>query len=383
MAKAAAVYTLVVYSVTQPPILLVGEAYGEHEARLGGPFVGASGVLLLRMLGDAGVIDLNSADKSCLSKFYSTNDPKWTERVWKAHPNVRATNVFNIHPHNNDLEQLCGPRGDSVAGYPAISGSKYIRAEFEPELERLQGEILSHNPNLIVCLGNTPLWALAGRTGIKKWRGTTLESTHTVAGYKLLPTYHPTAVLRGPELRPIVLADLDKALRESAYPDIRRPHRDIWIEPDTGDIVRFIREIISERQYSPLSVDIETSGTRITCIGFGYSDVAIVVPFDDSRTKNGNYWSTLEAERTVWQLIRGVLEDERIPKLFQNGLYDIAFLARSVGIKVMGAEEDTMLLHHALQPEMEKSLGFLGSVYADEGAWKHMRTKTKTIKRDA
>lgn len=366
----------------QPPILLIGEAYGEHEERLGSSFVGPSGGLLLRMLGDAGILALNSADRTCIHKFYTESEPKWLDRVWRAHSNsVRRTNVFNLHPSGNDIEKLCAGRVERLGDYPALSGSKYIRAEFESELERLEQEILNANPNLIICLGNTPLWALAGRTGIKKWRGTTLESTHTVAGYKLLPTYHPAAVLRGPELRPIVLADLDKALRESNYPEIRRPHRDIWIEPNIGDIRRFVAEIIRPRQ--PLSVDIETAGTRITCIGLGYSDVAIVVPFDDARAKDGNYWPSLEDEGLVWGIIGDVLQDPSIPKLFQNGLYDIAFLARSVNVRVRGAEEDTMLLHHALQPEMEKGLGFLGSVYADEGAWKHMRTKTKTIKRDA
>jgi hypothetical protein len=42
-----------------------------------------------------------------------------------------------------------------------------------------------------------------------------------------------------------------------------------------------------------------------------------------------------------------------------------------------------MLLHHALQPESEKSLGFLGSIYTDEASWKTMRQRGKTtIKRD-
>ena len=47
-----------------------------------------------------------------------------------------------------------------------------------------------------------------------------------------------------------------------------------------------------------------------------------------------------------------------------------------------GAAHDTMLLHHSLQPEMLKGLGFLASVYADEGAWMEMRTKKGTIKQD-
>lgn len=131
------------------------------------------------------------------------------------------------------------------------------------------------------------------------------------------------------------------------------------------------------------SVDIETSGTRITCIGLGYPDIVIVIPFDDERAKDRNYWPTLEAERACWDLIKHVLSDPSIPKVFQNGLYDIAFLWRSIRVRVLGAAEDTMLAHHALQPEMEKGLGFLGSIYSDERSWKHMRKKVKTIKRDA
>ena len=38
---------------------------------------------------------------------------------------------------------------------------------------------------------------------------------------------------------------------------------------------------------------------------------------------------------------------------------------------------------NALQPEGLKGLGYLGSIYSDEGAWKHMRKKDETIKRGA
>ena len=82
------------------------------------------------------------------------------------------------------------------------------------------------------------------------------------------------------------------------------------------------------------------------------------------------------------EITRNILGDIKIKKAFQNGLYDISFLWRAYGIRVMGAEHDTMLLHHALQPESLKGLGFLGSIYTDHGAWKQMRGKVATIKGD-
>ena len=372
--------------MTNVPLMLIGEAYGEAEVRLSLPFVGPSGAALLRMLGESHLLDLNKTDSLCIHRYYETTDANWIAKVWRAHPEVRRTNVFNLHPLGNDLDTLCGPKSSALPGYPAIAGSRYIRAEFEPELDRLSTELLSLNPNLVICLGNTPLWALGGRVGIKKWRGTTFLSTHCAADFKCLATYHPSAVQHMYSLRPIAIADFMKAKRESTTPELRRTAREIWIEPELDDVARWFATWRDRYPSRLLSTDIETAGSRITCIGFGTSEFAIVVPFDDERTASGNYWPTIEAERACWGLIREVLEDPTIPKLFQNGLYDIAFLWRSMRIKVLGAAEDTMLAHHALQPEMIKDLGFLGSVYADEAAWKHLgkgKRRTKTIKRDA
>jgi DNA polymerase I-like protein with 3'-5' exonuclease and polymerase domains len=171
------------------------------------------------------------------------------------------------------------------------------------------------------------------------------------------------------------------ATRESAHPDIRRPEREIWIEPTVEDIENFTESYI--RGCDLLSIDIETAGDRITCIGFApNSRIALVVPFDDARAADRNFWTSIEDEHAAWQIVKCILGDITIPKLFQNGAYDIAFLWRSMHIKVYGATEDTMLLNHALQPEMLKNLGFLGSIYSDERSWKGMAKHGKTIKRD-
>ena len=364
------------------PIVLIGEAQGENEAKLGVGFVGTSGAELLRMLDDAQVITLTSEDRSYLSKFYRTRDPWTLAAIWDLHPEVFRTNVFQQHPPQNDLAYFCGPKAEGIPYFPILQKSKYVRKEFQHELDRLGDEILLHDPNLIIAMGNTPLWALMGRTGITKLRGTTCVSTHTISGYKLLLTYHPAAVTRQWELRPTTVADLSKALREKDFPDVRRPKREIWIEPTIEDIETFIQTFIQGCKL--LAVDIETSGQQITCIGFApRTDLALVVPIHDERAKSGSYWTTQADERRCWSLIREVLEDRSIPKVFQNGLYDIPFLLRSYGIRVMGAKEDTMLLHHALQPESLKGLGYLGSIYTDEGPWKQERKGTETIKRDA
>jgi hypothetical protein len=257
----------------------------------------------------------------------------------------------------------------------------YVRKDFANELARLGDELLDKNPNVIVCLGNCALWALTGQSGIGSIRGTTLLSTLTVGDFKLLPTYHPAAVLRNWDLRPVVIADLMKATRESAHPDIRRPEREIWIEPTIEDIKQFYQKHI--KGCDLVSCDIESAGDRITCIGFAPSNrIALVVPFDDARRESRSYWPDSASERAAWEVVRSILEDPTIPKLFQNGAFDIAFLWRSMRIKVYGASEDTMLLSHAQQPEMLKGLGFLGSTFSDERSWKGMAKHGKTIKRD-
>ena len=354
---------------------------GENEAKIGRPFVGASGIELLRMLNDAKVIELTAEDRSYISRFYDTGDPLLIDAIWQMHPELYRTNVFQQHPPGNKLEWFCGPKNVAIKGYPSMGKPGYVREEFQHELDRLADDLISVDPNLVICFGNTALWALSGKTGVSKLRGTTSISTHTVSDFKLLSTYHPAAVLRQWELRPVTVIDLMKAKREAAYPEIRRPKCEIWIEPTLEDINEFRERFI--RSCKVLSVDIETSGNQITCIGFA-SDAtrAIVIPFHDGRTKTRSYWKTNIDECTAWNIVTDILTDRTIPKLFQNGLYDIAFLWRSYGIKVYGATHDTMLLHHALQPESLKSLGFMGSVYTDHGAWKVERKGTTTIKRD-
>lgn len=338
-------------------MMLVGEAWGKEEAEKGEPFVGASGRILSMLLSAVGI-------------------PR---------KEVYLTNVFNRRPSNtsNDLLALCGSKAEAIPGYPAITTGKYVRAEFAPELDRLFAEIKREAPNVIICAGNTPLWALAGITGIRKARGAPLNTMghalQKAGSFKLLPTYHPSAVMREWKLRPIVMADLDKARRESLFPEIRRPVREFWIEPTIADLHAFEARYIPEGQ--ELSIDIETAAGQITNIGFAPSpSVAINVPFIDAMQKDGNYWRSLRDELEAWKWVRRMCETH--PAIGQNFIYDMNYLWKVYGIRCFGMKDDTMLLHHSLQPEMEKGLGFLGSVYTEEPAWKFMRAKHETLKKE-
>lgn len=284
-----------------------------------------------------------------------------------------------------DLQDLCGPKAEGIPGMPSLVKGKYADASHIADLNRLYSSINAANPNVIIALGTAASWALLGQSGIKSVRGA-LQTAHTPSNavftsklsrpFKVLPTYGPGAVTRDWTLRPIVLSDLDKARRHSTTPLVTRPQRNIWLEPTLTDLAEYETRYLIHS--SLLSIDIETKSGQVTCIGFAPDkDSAIVVPFFAQDYPKGNYWPTLEDELTAWQFVRRWCK--MLPSLFQNGLYDINYLWRAYGITCNQASEDTMLLHHALQPEMEKGLGFLGSLYTDEASWKFM-SRTETLK---
>jgi hypothetical protein len=370
------------------PLALVGEAWGESEARLGEAFVGASGVCLLEMLNDAQIITLDREDYANIEAYWrsgsdgASREPMYVRLVWRRHP-IPKLNVFNLRPPGNKIEELCGPKRDDTTGLPPLSQGKYFRAEYLPHVEKLYSDLKALAPNLVVAFGNTPCWALLRRTAITRIRGAVAESP-VINGLKVLPCIHPAAILRQWDYRHVTVLDLAKAKRESAFPELRRPKREIWTEPSLADLDEFYERYIRGADF--IAPDIETIGSAITCIGFApRRDVSIVVPFYDPSRSGANYWASFEEERSAWEWVRKVL-DHPAPKVFQNGLYDIHFLWRGYGIKVRNAQHDTMLLHHAMQPESPKGLGFLGSVYTDEASWKvTMRdrsAKSQTLKRD-
>jgi len=149
-------------------LLLVGEGPGETEDRLGRPFVGKAGQLLDKILAAAGL-------------------PR---------ASVYIANIVKCRPPANRL-----PQPDEVAAC----------------LPLLEQQIAIIRPDIIVCLG-----ALATQTlidpdaRITKVRGRVFEK----AGRKLIPTFHPAALLRDESKKRPVWEDF-KLIRDlyNALPD--------------------------------------------------------------------------------------------------------------------------------------------------------------------
>jgi uracil-DNA glycosylase len=155
-------------------IILVGEAPGADEARLGRPFVGRSGQLLDKALQQAGI-----------------------ER-----PRALVANVFRYQPPGNKIDHFfMSQRAAKTAGetldekFGKFSG-KFCRTKFNDEILHLKKTLADWQPRVIIALGRTPFWALTGLDGLLKSVGQPL-ACRLYDGCSVLPTYHPSFILRG------------------------------------------------------------------------------------------------------------------------------------------------------------------------------------------
>ena len=347
-------------------LAIVGEAWGSHEAAAKAPFVGPTGWELNRLCAETGLIPSVRVDRWNRDKIY-------------ADAGIRLTNVLNIQPPGNKIDALCGGKW-TTSGPCAIPirPGKYLRPEFSHHLERLALEISEWRPNLILGLGATALWYFGGGGSIIKLRGAVSSTAHG----KFLPTYHPAFLFQDNwEKRPVIIFDLHKAKRQMEFPEVRRPARTIHIAETLDDLAAGWHMLtLAHSDY--LAVDIETKEDIITCIGFAWSPTAaFVIPFFDRSHPNGAWWRTEADEKLAHRMVRAICALP-VPKVFQNGLYDLHFLWRRYGATVANPLHDTMLLHHALYPEVQKGLGFLGSIYTEELSWKGMRGKTTLKQQD-
>lgn len=166
--------TQVVFGHGNPysPLMLIGEGPGGDEDMEGRPFVGKAGQLLSRIL-EAAEIPRNE---------------------------IYISNVVKCRPPKN---------------------RKPTPEEMKVCLWILFGELLIIRPQVIVLLGATALQGVVDPAeSITKMRGRWLD----VAGFQIMPTYHPAALLRDESKKREVWED---------FKEVRRVYRElIAVTPD-------------------------------------------------------------------------------------------------------------------------------------------------------
>lgn len=358
--------------------------FPNDEAEVKGyPLVGSDGHLLARALRAASLTDPSDVPRG----FEQALLGETRRLLWERRAHTFAC-VLDTQPRAGDLRSLCAPLREAAAwtdgnGLPTIKDAGCLRPEHYPQLRRLLRELLSTRPNIVVCLGDLALWALTGECSTEEWRGAargvppgaplmllaTPEERASLSGLKIFPTYSPDRVLQQYKLLGVLIADLMKVRHEAAFPEMRPLQVAIWLEPGLGDLDEFFERHV--RTSDLLSVDIETAAGQVVCIQIGTSPTtALTLPFVDYRKPTRSYWETEAEELAAWEWVRRVL-DTPTPKLMQNGgAYDVYWLLDKCGLSVRNYRHDLRLIHHILQPELPKSLAFMGSLYSSMPKWK-------------
>lgn len=139
------------------PLMILGEAPGEDEAKSGRPFVGRAGKLLDNIIQAAG---WNRAD-------------------------VYICNILKCRPPKNRV--------------PTSEEASNCRKFLDMQIKLV-------NPQWILCLGKTATTYLLGITE-EKTMGQ-LRGTHTFQGRNVIATYHPSYLLRTPSAKSDVWGDI-------------------------------------------------------------------------------------------------------------------------------------------------------------------------------
>jgi len=270
---------------------------------------------------------------------------------------VWLTNVACCRPPRNDL------MGEE--GREAIAA---CRAGFDEELAFLRAQ----GVKVLVPLGNHALRALGLEGQITRVRGSVYEAR----GFIVLPTFHPSFVMRsqhkkeGAEVtyKYVWIADLSKAksLVDKAWVP---PAEHFILSPSVEDVERVLTAAVSNKTL--LGVDIETTGRgercRVVVVGIATDgETALSVPL---LKKGGDpYWVNGDEVR-----VRNALNAafKACPLMFQNAMFDVPIL-KEAGFEIdfVRVQEDTMVLHHAVSPELPHNLGFIVSLYGETPFWK-------------
>ena len=309
-----------------PKIVIVGESPTFEDQQFLTPFMGAHGKLLNQLLIEAGI----------------NRNACW------------LTNVVKYHV----------PPASGEKKIPFRVRANNIGIDIMQQIEELRLELIQLQPNVIIALGNTALWAITGKNGIAKQRGSIVSGM----GFKVIGTYKPQDILyqegevRGYYNKQIVVFDFKRALAQSTFKEIIRPNRSLNICRNSAQFADFIKR---HEHLDTISVDIEARKCVPICVGLAFTKYeGLTIPlwngFDISTIPNSDLVS-------IWGLLAQVLYKNGI--IGQNFGYDRDKIKR-LGFVISKLHSDTMLKAFVINPELPKNLAFNTSIYTEEPYYK-------------
>lgn len=310
-------------------ITLIGEALGRQEALQGKPFVGPAGIQLDKILRHAGL-----------------------ERE-----QLRIDNCVR-----------CQPPNDWLVGAPWEWQALQKCSQYISQTLRS-----TPTPGVVVALGSSATRRLLNLPSKKhkqeNWHGSpTWNGSHWI-----VPTYHPSFLLRGNhKLTGVCVYDFHVA-QQVAAGEWKSDPANLVVDPDAQWFESWVDEFLAEVESATstpwLAVDIETveklggdegelvdgPGGEIVRVNFSHSPgEGITIPW------GGPY------RRDIERLLRS-----KAPKILWNARYDIPRI-RASGITVHEPILDFMWGWHVLQSDLPRGLGFVAPFYSNYGAWKHL-----------
>lgn len=310
-------------------VIILAESPWINEAEAGRPLWGMSGNLLKRWWGPLGI---------------------------QRHE-MRIMNLFPYKPPTREID--------------SVPAERLIKA-IEGVHERLVKLI---DPYVIVTMGNYATFALTGKGKVKaSVRNAFGEITSDVteaekkAGItslrgsiypykmkdgrvvKVVPMIHPAGVLQMAKWEKRSIKDWEKVKRESEYKEIRQPQRFHIIDPSDQQLDEFCHSVYDLGSNDKMSVDIETWGNVLSCVGFCVDPLkSVTIPL-------------IGASRRLLPYVKWLCESAEIPKCGSNFQYDWYWLDAE-DIDVRNYIFDCQYMHHALDPAESHSLDFLASIY--------------------
>lgn len=353
-AKSWEMYTAPTASVSKT-LVIIGEAPGADEEKAGIPFVGSAGRQLTEAFTSAG---LDRSEWHILNTFVkrppenNLNDPSWT---------LNKTEYKKAYGH-------------APTSSPLNSKKRYLRPEHQWQVAELYERLRVLQPDLILAMGATALWALTSQSAITQFRGTFFDTAYGRA----IATLHPASVLYQYSNLPFLWADLTKVrlfLEDKLPSSVRRR---LWINPTFAEIADVYRRFAASAER--IGVDIETCPPvdQITTVAFSTPTEGVCIPIWDryaDSVSSQNYWPETKDELEAWKWIRRFAQLSNA-KAMQNGMYDSQYLLDApLEVRLKNWTDDTLLIQHSYQPELKKDLGTLSSLYLNEPSWKQMRKK--------